>query len=162
MARQSKELALGGFLYTVQQLPATRAYKLLHRLARALAPAAARAAGASQGLTVASLLGVDVSSLAPALESVFDRLSEEQLDAVLKDLFAGALVTGEDVMSPHLEKREVFDDHFAGNLGRMFKVAAFALKVNYDDFFGLLVSAIASAAPTTQPAAQPQSSSPTN
>jgi hypothetical protein len=161
MARASKELALSGYLYTVQQLPATRAYKLLHRLGRALAPAAARAAGAAQGLSLASLLGIDVAALAPALESVFDRLSEEQLEGVIKELFNGAVVQGEGVTVPYLEKREVFDDHFAGRMTDLFKVAAFALKANYDDFLGELLSAIASHMPVAG-AATPKSESPTS
>jgi hypothetical protein len=141
--RELKELQIGDFTYTVQQLPTTRSLKLFHRLAGALAPALGSVASAlaETGGNVGNLdIMVAAKLIGPAMGSLFDKISPEQMVEITKELMQGCVVTGEGVENPNLDKQPVFDSHFAGRLQDVYKLLKFSLEVNYGDFFAELLA----------------------
>ena len=109
---------------TVQQLPATRGVKLSRKLATVAAPVI----GALQGLS----LDKDVGVLGEALTKALDQLSEKDLDELIRTLLETAKVETEGKIAPLMP---MFDGLFAGRILLVYKVIAFALEVNFADFF---------------------------
>ena len=134
--RKSESRQIGEYKFTVQQMPAMRATRLLHRISKAVGPALAKAMGGAEG--GASFADLDVSQLAPALELLFDRLSEDDLDQIVRELLETSTVelqgrqgrTTKPLLPLIDELLEVQD---------VLNVARFALEVNFKGFFGALV-----------------------
>jgi hypothetical protein len=120
---------------TVTQLPAMRALKLLHRILKAVAPSAAKAMASGDAKKLA------LTNLSEAAELLFDRLSEEDLAAVTKQLLSTAFVTAGDEQRPAVSG-DILHGAFDGHIGLLMKVLAFALEVNYGDFLGVLKRAV--------------------
>lgn len=107
-----------GEVFTVAQLPAMRGTKLLVRLGKALGPA------------FSSMTG-DLDKVAGAL---FSGLSPDEAEGILRELFATTKVGTTDLMG-------VFDMTMQGQFKSLGKLIAFALEVQFGDFFGDLVAA---------------------
>jgi hypothetical protein len=139
MSIKTQEKQIAGRRYVVTQLPATRAIKLLRRLGHVLGPALAKAVGSSRGnLSIATL---DVGSLSDAVALLFDRLSESELEYLMRELLSTAQVLTDDKwvqLSTGLAGTQPYDAIFAGDLAGLFGCMAFAIEVNYGDFFGVL------------------------
>lgn len=140
---ESRETVIDGVRYRVSQLGARHALRLLTTLAKVLGPGLGKGLDsvlqAKGGGKLAELLEADTSKLqlGPAVEALVDRLDEPTVEAVVNQLAdATVLVLGDK--APQLSA--VFDAHFAGKLGQMFKWLAFALEVQFGDFFGALGS----------------------
>ncbi len=134
MSRKSESKGIDGIEFTVTQLPAMRSMKLMHKLARALGPAMAKAAGAGTQLGQQ-----DIASFGEAAQAAFDRFSAEDLEALIKELFETATMTLDGNTVPIMP---VFNDALAGKPGTILKALQFALEVNYSDFLGGLLASV--------------------
>jgi hypothetical protein len=147
---QAREI--DGLAITVQPLPAMRAFKLLHKILKAVAPSAAKA------LASGDLKNISFGSLSEAAEILFDRLSEEDLAAVTRQLLDMAFVTSEGEQRP-ARNGDVLHAAFDGRMGALIKVIGFALEVNYGDFLAVLKSAAKKLPAKGSPSAPPTESS---
>lgn len=129
---KSESRIIDGAEYTVQQMPAMMAVRMSARLSSIFAPALAKAAGAAQG-KVSSLLEVDISSLAGALETLMARINEDELADITKKLLHVLRRDGIDITKS-------FDVAMAGQVMTIFKLLHFAFEVNYGDFSGALAA----------------------
>jgi hypothetical protein len=125
MSTATLERDIDGRRYAVTQLPAMRALRLLNRLGRIAGPALV---GLVEGASAPP------GALGLAAEGVFERLSDEELEALVKELLSSARVDGKELLPQ-------FDLHFQGRMGTLFRVLSFALEANYGGFFGDLVAA---------------------
>ena len=136
--RMSQEKMIGGRRCMVAQLPVTRALKVLRRLGSTLGPALAKAAGASKGASI-SLAALNVESLADAVALLFERLTDAELDYLLRELLSTAQVMGEgDKWLPMIDPvsgAALYDGIYAGNIAGLLALLAFAVEVNFGDFF---------------------------
>jgi hypothetical protein len=134
------ELEISGKLlkFTVSQLPAMRAFKLLDRILRAFGPSIGSIAGASSGALAGgvSLAKLNVAALGEGIAVLFERLTEDELESVTRGLLAGAMVVIErGGKRSNVEVLEVFDELFAGHIFSVLKLLRFAFEANYGDFF---------------------------
>lgn len=124
-----------GHSWRVSQLPARRAVAMFTRLGRALGPAAFQAL-ATGGKSLAShgldedvdLVGAVLPALSPALATLFDRLKDDELNEIADVLLETALCDGVPVLKQ-------YDALFQGQVLMLLRVLAFAIEVNYSDFF---------------------------
>lgn len=124
------------------QLPAIRAFRLMNRLAKLV------------GGSLVGLRGVgfkaDVKHLAPVLAELFDRLDPDEAEQlVLQILNATLVVSNGKAISLH--NNDAIDGVFGGRLMTMLKVMAFALEVNYKDFFHELLKVAGDVKPPAIP-----------
>lgn len=141
MAIKTLEKVIGGRNFRVSQLPVTRAIKLLRRLGHAIGPALAKAVGASKGKDL-SIATLDVGSLSDAVALLFDRLSESELEYLVRELLSTAYLQDGDkwilLSKGPGANDQPYDILLAGDLAGLMGVMAFAVEVNYGDFFGAL------------------------
>jgi hypothetical protein len=137
--RSVQSRTIDGSTFTVQQLPAMQSVLLLHRLAKTMGGGLLKVlagAGGGGGPKV-DLRALDVDSLIPAMESFFDRFSEADLERLLRQLLETATVQGK---GGEMALLPVFDVELQGKPMTVFKLLAFALEVNYRDFFSALLA----------------------
>lgn len=120
-------ITLGERVYTVTQLPAMRAAKLIPRLGKMLGPTFARMLTMPGASGLAGLLKMDVGALAPAVETLFDRLTETELESLIKLMLESATVDGRPLLVR-------FDTEMQGRILDLFKLLKFAFEVNYTNF----------------------------
>jgi len=130
----AKRKTIDGVEYEVRMLSATRATKLLVKLGKMLGPAFAEIARGEGGLD----REIDGALFAGAVSALFASADPDEVDAILKELAEVTLADGKGL-------RPIYDIHFAGKIGRLMRWAAFALQVQYEDFFGALGSVLAEA-----------------
>ena len=130
----AKRKTIDGVEYEVRMLSATRATKLLVKLGKMLGPAFVEIAKGEGGLD----REIDGALFAGAVSALFASADPDEVDAILKELAEVTLADGKGL-------RPIYDIHFAGKIGRLMKWAAFALQVQYEDFFGALGSVLAEA-----------------
>jgi hypothetical protein len=118
IADQSQSKEIDEHNYLVRPLGAFPAQRLLVRIGKIVAPMA----GGFKGLDSEMDLG-------PAISRFFEAATPDEVEGIIKELAKNTEVDGK-ALSP------VFDIHFRGKLLSMYKWAAFALEVNYSDFFG--------------------------
>jgi hypothetical protein len=73
--REAKSIEIGGLTFSVQQLPAMRSMRLLHKLGATVGPALLKMAGGMKGTDLAKM---ELGGLGEAAAMLFDRLSAEQ------------------------------------------------------------------------------------
>lgn len=128
----TQERIIDGHTWAVTQLPPTRSLKLMARLLKIVGPAL------GQGLSAgADLDKADISAFGPAIEKLLLQLDGDTLDAVVKESLATARIDGQEALVG-------FEVTFHGRLVELLKGVAFALEVNYSDFFGGLVGELRS------------------
>jgi hypothetical protein len=130
MAIETKKETIGGHEVAVTQFPARQAIKLKIKLARIFGPGLAELLGSATGEGKA-LSERDIPG--SAFSSAFQRLAE----AVDPDLFMSLI---EEVLSStridgHEVDWAVMDQNYAGDLGTLYRIVFFALRVNYSSFF---------------------------
>jgi len=121
----SQTRTIDGHVYEVYALPAWTAVEVFHALTKALAPAVA-------GVAAAEGPG-GVAALSTSLERVIAQLPAPELVRLSKQLLAGARVV---VNGASAEVVAISDVHFQSRVLTLFKVVAFAVEVNFPDFFG--------------------------
>lgn len=131
---------IAGREYSVTQLPAKRGLRLFNRLCRIFAPPAARAFGSAAGeLSLGKLMAGGLGGLSDALVLLFDKLGEQEQEAILRELLEGARFRNDE--GKMLPLWEHFDVAFAGRLAEVYMVAAFALRTNFGSFSDALRAA---------------------
>jgi hypothetical protein len=127
---QGSSETIDGIEYTVFMLPPRVARTMLVEMAKVLAPVLTSIA---PGGSVKDLLGanIDLGTIATGLT---DRLSPQMLDDHMNKLASATQVKEGGDLS------KIFDIHFRGEIGRMFKWYIFALKVNFGNFTSALES----------------------
>lgn len=123
---ESHTREIGGDVYTTALFPAKQGFKLLNRLKKTLGPAFGAWIG-QQVENIVTLIGSDLSD-DQMLQLVLDLFELTSVDKKEENRLAGPLTNG-----------DVFNSHFAGRYGRMFKVLAFVVEVNYPDFLTELI-----------------------
>lgn len=130
LVTQTKTIA--GHEWAVTQLPAMRALKLEVVVFRAVGPALAAAASGGANLEAALQSG----ALAKATSLLCDRLSPDELESVIRQVFETATRDGKPVMPG-------FDETFRGNLTEVLQALGFALEMNFGFDFGDLAARFA-------------------
>lgn len=134
MSRLTKSQTIDGTVFTVTQLPSMRSLKLMHRLMRVTGPALFKLAGGGKSV---SLKDVDLSAAGEAAQLFFGSFSDNDLEALTREILDSATVDHEGRTIPLLP---VFDLVMAGKVLTIFKLLWFALEVNYGDFFGAFLA----------------------
>lgn len=134
----SQSKTIGEHLYTVRMLPARRATRMLSKLSRMLGPALGQLA---EGRKISELLDTKVEGqgFSRAVAALFAHVDENAVDEILMDLAEVSSVEGLGPLKP------IYDAHFMGKQGALMSWAAFALGVQYADFFAAATAAIAEA-----------------
>lgn len=127
--RETEHKEIDGHKYVCEMMPATLAQTTFMQLVELVGkPVLFMAVGAfkEDGEHKSS---PDLATLAElGLVTLFDRLSPEEADEVIKAVLNGVLVEKKgDVL-------KCFDEHFRGRVLSMYKVFQWALAVNYRDF----------------------------
>jgi hypothetical protein len=132
---KTEERVIGGLTYKVSQLGAIKGREAFLRLFKCLGPMAG---------TLANKGEVDLATALQRLEMTAGDL------AYFCDLFAEkTFVVLEDKRAPRLDN--VFDTYFAGKYLDMVQWLAFAVEVNFRDFWGAAKERAAAAAPPSEP-----------
>lgn len=146
MAVEKKSRTIDGLEITITQLPYMRAARLLARLGRLAAPAIARV----EKVLAGGLGDINVGAMLDAVSALLLVLSEEDIqelhEILLKDSaeYKGKPLWGQ------------MDFLLAGQVATGMKILAFALEVNYGDFFAALSEAASKPQVTEKPGAAAQ------
>lgn len=133
---QKQQRDIGGTTFEVHQLPARRSLRLIARLGKVLGPVLTRVAGIlREGGKVGDL---QVEKLAPVLGGLFEALPPAEAESLFEEILASTHVVKGGRPVPLWP---VVDIELQGRTLDLFKVAAFALEVNYADFFDALRAA---------------------
>ena len=131
MAREVETKRIDDEKYACRMMPATKGQKVLIRLTELVGrPALVMTAGVirSEGEVEVH----DIIELGTRI--IFERLTDDEADATIKDVLDGVMVeNGGEVLKN-------FDEHFRGRIMHLYKVFAWALEVNYRDFFDAALS----------------------
>jgi hypothetical protein len=145
MARRAETQTIDGVQFTVQQLPAMRSMKLMHKLAKALGPAMLKAVGSG-----GSLKELNLGNAGDAAQMLFEKFSADDFEALIRELLETALVTRGGSQIPLMP---VFDDEMCGKPDTVLKLLRFALSVNYQSFWKGLSASVAALVPQVSPSA---------
>lgn len=131
---------IGDHEYTVLQLPAITALKLLTRIGKGVGPALGELAKALSSQQGKSLQDMDIGAVGAGMAALLAGLEGDELLAILTTLYSTTSYTEFDPKAGQPRKYElanpsVVNAHFQGKVTRMLQVAAFALEANYADFF---------------------------
>ena len=133
--RETEYKEIDGVRYACDMMPATKAHKTLIELTAMVGRPVivAIAKGASGG----DLGESEVDSLAEVGTALlFDRLTPDSSDQVIQNVLDGVRSEGVG----NLSDRITFDQHFRGRIVHLYKVFAWAVEVNYRDFFAVASS----------------------
>lgn len=143
----------GTMLVKTTQLPALRAFKLMARLGKLLSPSIGQLSGVK--------FGAKSDMLAPAFMALFERLDTSEVEDLSIKVLEGTLVVS-DGAARTLSNAPAIDQVFGGRILTLVKVMAFAVEVNFRDFFRALAkeaaekaAAKAAAEATATPIAEP-------
>ena len=134
---ETKERLIGSHRYYVTELPSSQARALLIRLVQIAGPVLASMledGGLMEGDTIAKVSQMDTHTLARMVRDFAGKVKPEDLEYLCRVLGDTTEVSTEAGQVPlDLEKQEI---HFSGgNLNLLFRWLAFALEVQYADFF---------------------------
>lgn len=131
---------IDGLEIQLSPLPAKRALRVFHRLGKSVSPSMARLLGLAKGGDGLDLASLNVSLLGETLSTLFADCSADDLEYFVEELLGNAIVDNQRL-------KDVYEVAFQAKILTLFKVLAFAVEVNYGDFFGGLRGALAQAAP---------------
>jgi hypothetical protein len=126
MSLKQESREIDGIMITTTQLPPMRAFPLMAKLGKILAPAL----GAIGDIDPES----DVKELGPALASLFGQLNEVDSTNLILEIFANTSAQSEGKLSP-LNTDAMVNMVFAGKFVSMLNAMRFVLEVNFADFF---------------------------
>lgn len=129
---------IDGIDFAVGQLPAMRGHRLLPRLGKAIGPALAQGFDAMGGKGGDG----DLGKLGAAIGLLFEHLTPDEYEAILRELFSTVAVKGAPLM-------DTFDVALAGKPATVIKLAAFCLEANFGNFSGVAQAWAARAAAMT-------------
>lgn len=143
MPRKTVNRLIGPLDVTTTQHGSTAAGVLLVKLMKIAGPAIGEIApllNAAKGGSLEDIAALDVKVLGPALMVLAEQLDAASFEKLLVDVLRGTIVIANDgngqVKHDLSAGRQAIDAAFDGRLRDMFAVAAFALEVNFGDFFG--------------------------
>ncbi len=129
MGTRSEQRVIGDRTFEVSQLPARRALEMFGRLGRLLGPAAFEAIAKGGNLDPeADVVEAMLPAIAPAVQTLFGNLPAGELTSIAEALLAPATCD----MKPIVPQ---MDELFQGQILQLLQVVAFAVEVNYRDFF---------------------------
>lgn len=133
---------IDGHEYIFSQFGAKQAVKYMTRLARIAGKPVALALGSLDGGKGKDVLDRNIKTdvLARALEALTMNLDQDETLALIEGFVGNDAVICDG-------KRIIFDTHYEGRLGHMFKVLKAALEVQYGNFFEELIVLIPRSAP---------------
>lgn len=140
MGIQTRSIEIRGVTFRVTQLTATRSLKLLNKIGKVLGPSLAHLGKAVSDGDLRSA-DIDFGEVGSALSALFGQLADDALfDAILRELLAGAVVVTSEKVQPLFQgaSTSTFDAVFADHPADAYKLAMFAIEVNYQDFFGAI------------------------
>ncbi len=144
MSISTQQCVIDGVPCVVAQLPGMEGLRIWTTLVKLLGPSVAvLGKGIGDGIKdikeideISELLGKEIdmdkvfSSISEALVLAGDNLSEDIVEQLVLRILACTKVDNKEVNSTS------FNIMFSGNYGRLFKILAFTLKVNYASFLG--------------------------
>lgn len=122
---------IGGLEVTTTQFAALRSLRLMTRLGAILAP---MLAGVE---TLALGMKADLKDLAPILAEVFSNLTPDVADTLAREILCNTIVVM-DGKKFELTSAAQIDMVFSGKVLAMIQSIAFAVEVNFRDFFDSL------------------------
>jgi len=133
MPREKHSTIIDGDRYEMTLFGATQGYRLFHRLFRMLGPSLGHLLDAL--VQVGDIRSVDLSSdaVANGIRTLTATLHEADLDHVIDSLRKLTHV-GVDGSSQTVPLSGVFEAHFQGRIGSMFKWMGWGLQVQYSSF----------------------------
>lgn len=129
---------IDGLEVSSTQLPAMRAFALMTRLGKIIAPVLGNAEGLS--------MQTDLKDLGPILTAVFTQIDVAGAGALVTEILAGTSVQLDGRIIA-LGQATSVDIVFSGRLPTMMSVIRFALEVNFRDFFSAAKTEKVAAAP---------------
>lgn len=131
MAIRSESTVINGSKYTVTTLQAWDALEAALDVAKLIAPAFE--GQDPRSVQVSTLFEQDNDQLLASLARIVSAADKAVLRRVLEAMARCTQIQSKD--GTHAILEQVFDLHFAGSPDEMLKWAAFALQVNYGNFF---------------------------
>lgn len=133
MATKTDTREIDGMQFMVTGLPAWQSMKMLTRIGRILGPSLAKMVGSKRVGASIMDIELDGAQIGQAVELLFEKLTEAELESISKKLLENSFVDPGDGkgLRPLLP---VFDDVMAGKTFTIFKLLKFAFEVNYSDF----------------------------
>lgn len=135
MSARTEERRIGNYNYTVTQFLATDALGHLADLAKLAGPAMVMMGDSSEATTLEEAKEEVGEKLSAAIGALMAGLDKQTHVKLIKDLLEKTRVDNAPL---------VFDTHFMGRIGHLFKVLLFVLEVNFSDFLeeiGVLLAA---------------------
>lgn len=120
MARKTESKHIGRYTYRVTQLGATEGVRLLATITRVLGP------------SLPSFAGDGPSAMVEGLKALTERLDAPTLEGVISTL---APTTRVVVQGKEPLLSSIYEEHFVGEYAELLGWLAFAIGVNYADFF---------------------------
>lgn len=142
MARETHSTVIDGDRYEMTLFGATQGYRLFHRLFRILGPSFGKLMDAV--VDTGDIRDVDLSSdvVAAGIRALTESVKESDLDYVI-DAMKKCTHVGPGGTEKTIPLSGVFEVHFQGRIGTMFKWLGWGLQTQYGSF----VSAFASLKP---------------
>lgn len=134
--QKAKETTIRGRTFKVTQLPGMRGCILAYSIVGTCFPALMKVGDGFAALRDATLDGDSAPlllGLGNAIAALYERLPPQEMEKLLRELLATATVKpleggNEQLLLP------IFDQEMAGEVGTVFELLGFALKVNYENF----------------------------
>lgn len=153
--KASQTRTIAGIEYSITQMPARKGTHWFYRLMGVLGPAATKLGGLGKGSTAQSLTMADlmdnVDELGAAVEVIYEKLPPEEFEE-MRQAFFWSLERKDAKGFTDLSDANKFDVELAGEVFTVLKLMAFAIEVNFGDFFGVLRARIAKAVAAKQAA----------
>lgn len=144
--RERQETVIDGDRYSVEMLTATPAWKLLLKLSKIVGPSIGQIVDASQAAASGgkSLLEANIGDavFGEAVRSLMERMDEAAVESIIKEL-SGKCEVDVGGQGRSIPLSSCFELHFQGRMGALMKWLVFAVKAQYSDFLGALMSVTA-------------------
>lgn len=130
---QTEIKVIGPCSYELEPMPAGKALAVGRRLARGLGPALAK-------LASLDTKKIDLNAVGEAVQLVFEGLSEDDVNAINRELAAYTTVTLED--GRRVKLSAIFDAHFQGHLDEWVEWIRASVLLNFAPLFKSLGAAV--------------------
>ena len=138
MRDKVKSESIDGFVYEVNQLPATKGTGIGAELVAMAAPLAGALAGEGKsGIKIESVGDIDVRAfgLKAAADVFADKITAPRLHEIMNVMAESTDIYGEGFGDAGAPMKIHFDEHFAGRYDAMLEWFLFALGANFAGFF---------------------------
>ena len=132
MGRESHRTVIDGDLYEMTLFGATQGYRLFHRLFKMFGPSFGQLIDAVADTDIQDV-NLSSAGVVSALRSLSESVTEADLD-VLIDALRKQTHVGVGGIEKTVPLSGVFELHFSGRLGTMFKWLGWSLKIQYGSF----------------------------